>query len=162
MEGKPIVTRVDIRATVEEVWAEIVRSGSVSRVFFDTILDGEVKPGAAYRYTTPDGKRAFIKGRFLEVDPPRRLVKTFRILGMMKSETRVTWTLEPIPAGVRVTLVQEDLDPASKDGKNVAKGWTAILANLKAMRETGRLPLGMRFQLALMKLMLPFMPKHEE
>jgi uncharacterized protein YndB with AHSA1/START domain len=155
------VVRVDIKATIEEAWHEITRTGSVQRAYYDTVLQGEMRKGTEYRYTTPDGKRTFIKGMILEIDPPRRLVTTFRFLGSKDPEARVTYELETIPGGVRVTLVHEGLDTTKRQGRRVAAGWNEILGNLRITMETGRLPLGTRVKYAVMKVLMPLMPKGE-
>ncbi len=159
-EARTVVS-LDIKATVEEAWREITKQGSVQRAFFDTVLVGDLKPGTPYRYTTPDGKRTFIKGTILEVDPPRRLVLTFKFVGAKEPEAKVTYELAAAGEGVRVTIVHEGLDVGSRQGRRVAGGWRDILANLRSVLETGGLPLGTRIKYAVFKVLMPLLPKGE-
>lgn len=161
MAEKPIVVRVDIRASAEAAWNEIAKTGVVQRAYFDTVLFGELKPGAEYRYATPDGKHTFIRGRVLEVDPPRRLVTTFRFTGKGEPEGKVTTEIEPIPGGVRVTVTHEGLDTTKGTGRRAEGGWKSILGNLRRVLETGDVSAGMKFQYFLMRLFMPLMPKGE-
>ena len=161
MAEKPIVVRVEIRATAEETWKEILKTGIVQRAYFNTVLFGDMKPGTEYRYATPDGKRTFIRGRVLEVDPPRRLVTTFRFTGKGEPEGKVTTEIEPLPGRVRVTVTHEGLDTTKGTGRRAEGGWKSILGNLQCVMETGVVSAGMRFQYFLMRLLMPFMPKGE-
>jgi uncharacterized protein YndB with AHSA1/START domain len=88
-----------------------------------------------------------IEGEVLEVDPPRRLVHTYRMLfdpASAEPVTTVTWEIEPLPGGVtRVTLVHE-LEGApiharlvSGEDVQAGGGWPFVLSDLKSVLETG-------------------------
>lgn len=163
MAADRVVTSIDIKATIEEAWREITKTGAIQRACFDAVLVSEMKPGAPYRYTTPDGKRTLFKGTILEVDPPRRFALTFRFPGDEEPEKKVVYELSPVPSGVRVTVVHEGLDPATKDGRRNAGGWSTFLSNLRAVLETGKPSLGTRIQYFIFRnVVLPFMPKDKE
>lgn len=162
MAAERVVTSIDIGVPVEAAWREITKTGTLQRAFFDTVLVGDLRPGSPYRYTTPDGKRTFIRGTILEVDPPRRLALTFKFVGAKEPEAKVIYELQAIPSGVRVTIVHEGLDTATRQGRRVSGGWKSILANLRAVLETGKPPLGTRIQYFVFRLVLPFMPKEKE
>jgi len=157
-EGR-VVTSLEIKATVEEAWREITKTGVIQRACFDTVLVSDLKPGSPYRYTTADGKRTLFRGTILEVDPPRRFAITFKFPGEKEPVAKVVYELEAVPGGVRVTIVHE-LDPATKEGRSAAGGWTTFLSNLRAVLETGKPPLGTRIQYFVFRtFILPFMPK---
>jgi uncharacterized protein YndB with AHSA1/START domain len=78
-------------------------------------------------------------GENIEVEPPRRLVQTFRALWSdeVKAEghSRVTWEIEPIGDSCRLTVTHDQL----RDGANeqLYGGWPMILSGLKTLLETG-------------------------
>jgi uncharacterized protein YndB with AHSA1/START domain len=84
---------------------------------------------------------AILEGENLEVDPPRRLVQSFRALWSddVKREgtSRVTWTIEPIRDSCRLVVVHDQLG----DGANAELygGWPMVLSGLKTLLETGEL-----------------------
>ena len=102
-------------------------------------------PGSAYKARTtnmtiaPD--MAIAEGENVEVDPPRRLVQSFRALWSddVKREgtSRVTWEIEPIGDSCRLTVVHDQL----RDGANAELygGWPMVLSGLKTLLETGEL-----------------------
>jgi uncharacterized protein YndB with AHSA1/START domain len=162
MAAERVVTSIDIGVPIEEAWREITKTGVLQRACFDTVLVGELKPGTPYRYETRDRSRALIRGTILEVDPPRRLALTFKFIGGKEPEARVAYELEPIPGGVRVTIVHEELDTSTRHGRSVAGGWRTFLVNLRAVLETGQPPLMARIQFFIFRLILPFLPKPKE
>lgn len=163
MAAERVVTSIDIGVPVEAAWREITKTGALQRACFDTVLVSDLKPGSPYRYTSPDGKRTLFKGTILEVDPPRRFAITFKFPGAKGPEAKVIYELQAIPGGVRVTIVHEGLDTATKQGRSEAGGWPTFLKNLRAVLEEGKPSLGTRIQYWLFhKIVLPFMPKHEE
>jgi uncharacterized protein YndB with AHSA1/START domain len=81
------------------------------------------------------------EGENLEVDPPRKLVQSFRALwsDAVKNEgtSRVTWEIEPIGDSCRLTIIHDQM----RTGTNgeIYGGWPMILSGLKTLLETGEL-----------------------
>jgi uncharacterized protein YndB with AHSA1/START domain len=79
------------------------------------------------------------EGENLEVDPPRRLVQSFRALWSddVKREgtSRVTWEIEQIRDSCRLTVTHDQL----REGANsqLYGGWMMVLSGLKTLLETG-------------------------
>jgi len=91
-----------------------------------------------------------IDGEFLEVDPPRRLVQTWRMLmdPTMEAEgfTRLTHEIEPIDGGVTKLTVIHELDGAptlasmvagESEASGAGGGWAWVLSDLKTVLESG-------------------------
>ena len=90
---------------------------------------------------------------------PARLVQSFRFSDLPDPSTRVAFTLTEEDGGTRVTIAHDDLDDAPATAKRVSKGWPHILGNLESYLVRGKLPLKTRLGYAVMKLMMPLMPK---
>ena len=75
------------------------------------------------------------------MNPPRRLVQTFRALwsDTVKNAgySRVTWEIEPIGDSCRLTVTHDQL-PAEANPE-LYGGWPMILSGLKTLLETGEL-----------------------
>jgi uncharacterized protein YndB with AHSA1/START domain len=153
------VWSIDIEAPPERVWEELTRTGKVLRFYFDSVLEGDLRPGGKLRYVTPDRKRTFIVGDVVELTAPTRFVHTFKFTDLAEPAQKVSFDLEPVEKGTRLTVRHEGLGGAPKHGRRVDAGWTKILGDLKRWTESGRVSLGTRLRNSLMKLMLPFMPK---
>lgn len=133
------VCSIVIAVPVEKVWDEITRTGSVQRPLYNTVLDIDLRPGGRLRYSSPDRKRVFVAGEVLEVDPPRKLRHTYIFTMTPEPVTEVTWLLEEVPGGCRVTVRHAGWT-SEKDAKKHAAGWTEILGLLKSELETGDIP----------------------
>lgn len=86
--------------------------------------------GGAYRVWMREGVEA--SGRFLEIDPPRRLVFTWGWTGddaVPPGSSRVVVTLEPEADGTRVVLRHHDL-PDDQQRQHHAAGWESYLSRL--------------------------------
>jgi uncharacterized protein YndB with AHSA1/START domain len=92
-----------------------------------------------------------IDGELIEVDPPRKLVQTWRMLmdPEMEAEgfTRLTWEIEEGKSGATRLTVIHELEGAPKLANMVAGGledtgagggWSWILSDLKTLLETGK------------------------
>lgn len=137
------VCSIVIHVPVEEVWDEITRTGSVQRPLFNTVLDIELRPGGRLRYSSPDRRRVFVAGEVLEVDPPRKLRHTYIFTMNPEPVTEVTWLLEEVPEGCRVTVRHAGWT-TEKDAKKHGAGWVQILGLLKSELETGGIPIRTR------------------
>ncbi len=108
--GQKQVHSVVIRAARETVWREMTQSTAPQPAYFGTVFDTRLEPGAKLRYRTEDGSRTIISGAILEVDPPRRMLHTFKFIGMPDAPSRVTWELAEEGAGTRVTITHAELE----------------------------------------------------
>ena len=88
----------------------------------------------------PDG-RVGDSGEILEIDPPRRLVLTWRneFIPELRAEgySRLTYELESQGESVKLTLIHEMEKTDSKLIESMSSGWPAILSSLKSLLETG-------------------------
>lgn len=135
----PRLCSIVIHVPVEAVWAEITKTGSIQRPLYNTELDVELKPGGVMRYYSTDRKRIFVAGKVLEVDPPRLLRHTYRFTMAPEPVTEVTWELEEVPEGCRVTITHAGWT-VEKDANKHLAGWQEILGLLKSELETGDIP----------------------
>jgi uncharacterized protein YndB with AHSA1/START domain len=150
------VHRVYIKATPEAVWQAITDPDWNSRYGYGSRGEFDLRPGGAYTGYTNDGMRAMgapdigVDGEVLELDPPKRLVQTWRMLmdDMMVAEgfTRLTWEIEPGREGVtRVTVIHAlagaptlaVLMTGEREAEGAGGGWPWVLSDLKSLLETG-------------------------
>jgi uncharacterized protein YndB with AHSA1/START domain len=157
------VYRVYIRAPRERVWEALtdpewtVRYGYGGRAEYEPglrtgaryrgMLTEEMKRRAAERGYPPSD--VGVDGEVLDVDPPKRLVQTFRMVmePTLAAEgfTRVTYELEEREGATKLTVVHE-LEEAptlaavmsgGAEDMGGGGGWSWILSDLKTLLETG-------------------------
>jgi uncharacterized protein YndB with AHSA1/START domain len=79
---------------------------------FGLTVKSDWTPGSRYEGRAPP-MALILEGENLEVDPPRRLVQTFRALWSedVKREgtSRVTWEIEPVGDSCRLTVIHAEL-----------------------------------------------------
>jgi uncharacterized protein YndB with AHSA1/START domain len=69
-----------------------------------------------------------VEGEFLEVEPPKKLVQTWRYdWDPTKSVTTITWRLTAIPGGTRVVIRHEGFGDAQEACAGHANGWERVL-----------------------------------
>jgi len=135
----PRVCSIVIDVPVETVWDEITKMGSLQRPLYNTVLDIDLTPGGSLRYYSENRKHVFVAGEVLEVDAPRKLRHTYRFTMAPDPVTEVTWELDEVPGGCRVTVTHAGWTRA-KDADKHAAGWMEILGLLKSELETGDIP----------------------
>jgi|HubBroStandDraft_4_1064222.scaffolds.fasta_scaffold56512_3 uncharacterized protein YndB with AHSA1/START domain len=144
MSDKPKFVYVTyIRTTAEKLWDALIKPEFTKHYRAGTWQESEWKKGASWRIMIPDGRVADA-GEVVEIDPPRRLVLTWK--NMFRPEltaegySRLTYVLEQQGDMVKLVLTHEMIElPAgpSKFIEAVSNGWPAILASLKSLLETG-------------------------
>ncbi len=92
--------------------------------------------------------------------PPRKLVHTFRFVGLAETPTLVEWTLEEAGGATRVTVVHSRFVDQKKTADSVRTSWVGILGNIKAVVETGNVPLKTRIVHGLMQTFMFMAPKN--
>lgn len=154
------IYRVLIKAPIEKVWSELVKSDSPRPFFWNSRWDTrQIAPGNRYRMLSNDGKVVAVIGDILEMDPPHRLVHSFQLTSLPDPPSTVTYTLSEVDGGTEFCLITENIVAGSRSEKSMAGGAKFIVENLKAYIETGRVTFRARMMLALFSLMAPLTPK---
>jgi uncharacterized protein YndB with AHSA1/START domain len=150
------VYRVYIKATPEAIWDAITQPEWTEKYGYGGRAEFDLRPGGTYRGFTSEAMRSIgapevgVDGEVVELDPPRRLVQTWRMVmdDDMAAEgfTRLTYEIEAGKGGVTKLTVIHDLAGAPKlqlllsggmeDG-GAGGGWSWILSDLKTLLETG-------------------------
>ena len=128
-----------IKTTPERLWEAITSSELRRRYNFGVSVESDWTPGSRYELAHPGAPAGIAEGENLEVDPPRRLVQSYRALWsddvQQAGTSRVTWEIEPVEDSCRLTVTHDQLPesaPATLYG-----GWPMILSGLKTLLETG-------------------------
>jgi len=154
------IYRVVIAAPIETVWSELVKTTKPRPFFWNSSWDAAaMKTGERYRMISNNGKTVAVVGEILEMDPPNRLVHSFRLTVQSDPASTVTYTLKSIAEGTEFCLITEQVLTGSKSEKSMANGAQFIVRNFKAFVETGKATIGARLMLAMYALMAPLTPK---
>ena len=131
------VFEIYIKTTPERLWQAITDKEMRRKYTFGAVVTSDWTPGSRYQ-GTGHGTLIF-EGENLEVDPPRRLVQSFKALWgedvKREGTSRVTWEIEPVGDSCRLTVTCDQL----REGANAQLygGWPMILSGLKTLLETG-------------------------
>lgn len=154
------VYKVLIRAPIETVWSELIATASPRPFFWNSAWDTpSMAAGNSYRMLSADHKVVAVVGKILEMDPPHRLVTSFRLTSLDDPPSKIVYELEETEGGTSFTLITEEVVAGSKSEKSMADGARFIVRNFKNYVETGNVTLSARLMLTLFKLMAPFTPK---
>jgi uncharacterized protein YndB with AHSA1/START domain len=142
------VYELQIKASPEKIWEAITTPEWTVRYGYGTWSDYDLRPGGRYQGVGVAGEGDFltVEGEVLELDPPQKLVQTYRLMFTpeLAAEpfTQVTWELEDQGDGVTLLRVTHDLVGAPLTAVGVAGehpefggGWPMILDSLKALLE---------------------------
>ena len=129
MTADPVTASVHIDAPPERVWDYLTRPEAIIRWMGEYALL-EPEPGGRF---TVDVQGAPVRGQFLRLEPPRRLVISWGYAGsdrLPPGASTVEVRLTPDGSGTRVDLEHRDLPPAERLGHAV--GWAHYVARLAA------------------------------
>ena len=133
------VFEIYIRTTPERLWEAIVDRDVRRHFQFGAQVESTWDAGSSYQVVHPAGPHALIEGENLEVDPPRRLVQSYRAVWdndiAAEGTSRVTWEIEPVGDSCRLTVVHDRLRDDADE--HLYGGWPMILSGLKTWLETG-------------------------
>lgn len=136
--GSDTIERVVVlRHPVERVWAALTTAEGLSR-WFGSAAEIDLRPGgrAFFRWDDLDDESV---ATITVVDPPRRFAFRWAIEGLPEDDaarTLVDFTLEPIPDGTRLRLVESGFAQAAADVARAAhrantQGWDTELVDLE-------------------------------
>lgn len=145
LEGEHMekVFEIYIKTTPERLWQAITDPELRRRYSFGVVVASDYTPGSTHAATTGPETVApgmpISEGENLEVEPPRRLVQSFRALWgedvIAEGTSRVTWEIEPVGDSCRLTVTHDQLREGAND--QLYGGWPMILSGLKTLLETG-------------------------
>jgi uncharacterized protein YndB with AHSA1/START domain len=130
-----ILATVEIEAPPERVFqalasAEIVRWWVRPGVFDTAEWAGEVCVGGRWRASgTARGKPYVLEGEFLAVEPPHKLVHTWHLAGTSVAPTTVSYVLDRVKGGTRITLRHTGFTSPDSCMANCV-GWETSFAQL--------------------------------
>jgi uncharacterized protein YndB with AHSA1/START domain len=134
------VFEIYIRTSPQRLWEAITDPGTRARYQFGARVASDWLPGSPYRVEHDGAPRPLVEGENLEVDPPHRLVQSYRASWdddiAAEGTSRVTWEIEQVGDSCRLTVIHDQL----RDGadEHLYGGWPMILSGLKTWLETGR------------------------
>lgn len=132
------VFEIYIKTTPERLWKAITDKEMRRKYNFGVVVTSDWTAGSRYEGT--GGGRPILEGENLEVDPPRRLVQSFRALWDedVKSEgtSRVTYEIQPVGDSCRLVVTHDQLREGASN--QLYGGWPMVLSGLKTLLETGQ------------------------
>src|SRR5262249_42176501 len=139
---------VEIAAPPERVFRALTDGNDVVRwwgspdTYRLTEFTADVRVGGSCRSrgVAVDGKAFEVTGEFLKVDPPRLLVQTWNPDWVPGLKTTLTYRLDPISGGTRLTLRHEGFGEHAAAFKGHPRGWERLLVFLNGYLATSRRP----------------------
>ena len=137
---------IEIAASIDKVWAAVTEPEHISKWFGTAAFDG-VGAGASGTLSWPDYGDVPI--RVEAIDPPTMVSYRWSnddASGVLPAQvdpehsTVFTFTLESIPTGTRLTVVETAFETTSDPAANLAShrdGWDSELDDLVALLERG-------------------------
>jgi len=131
------VFEIYIKTTPELRWKAITDTEMRKKYNFGATVTSDWTKGA--RYQGMGGEATIFDGQILEIDPPRRLVQSFRALWSEDVEnegtSRVTWEIEPVGDSCLLKVTHDQLREHANT--QIYGGWPMVLSGLKTLLETG-------------------------
>jgi uncharacterized protein YndB with AHSA1/START domain len=145
------VYRVYIKATPQAIWDAITKPEWTNRYGYQGFAEFDMRPGGAFRSrANEEGQAAgmpeiVVEGEVIEVDPPHKLVQTWRPTWLDEPPTRLTYEISEGQAGISSLTVIHELEGAPQTAAQTAGavegaggGWAEVLSDLKTLLETGK------------------------
>lgn len=139
---KPDFVYVIVIATPPaKVWEGLTTAEFTRQYWHRTAVSSDFEVGSPIRFMTESGKVG-AEGEILSVDYPTELSYTWQFPNNpdTSSETpsRVTFRLEPVAAGTRLTVIHDQFPEGSRMFGLIEGGWPLVLSGLKTLLESGK------------------------
>jgi uncharacterized protein YndB with AHSA1/START domain len=155
------VFRVYIKTTPQAIWDAITKPEWTNRYGYTGFANYDLRPGGRYevrgneeflaqaRERGGDVPDVVVAGEVIEVDPPHRLVTTFRMLmdpEMAKEVSRLTHVIKDLGGYCSLTIIHDlegaptlaSLVSGSLEEFGAGGGHAWVLSDLKSLLETGK------------------------
>ena len=137
MADKPdLVFSTYIRTTPERLWDALTKPELTQNYYYGGRVQPDLRVGGRFCYLDPKGE-INLDGEVLEIDPPRKLVTTFKAAWSPPEGeiTRVMYEIEAMGEVCKFTMTHFDYE---KSKAGVEEGWPIIISGLKTFLETGK------------------------
>lgn len=124
-----------IRTTPAKLWEALTNPEMTSKYYYGGRVQADLRVGGRFYYLDPNGDMN-LDGEVLEIDPPKKLVTTFKATWSPPEGqvTRIMYEIEQLGEVCRFTMTHFDYE---KSMAGVETGWPIIIAGLKTLLETG-------------------------
>jgi uncharacterized protein YndB with AHSA1/START domain/biotin operon repressor len=133
------VFEIYIKTTPERLWEAITSDEMRKKYNFGLGVRSTWTEGSSYEGGDGGTSGLLVEGENLLVEPPSKLVQSFRALWgedvKREGTSRVTWEIEQVEDSCRLTVIHDEL--AEHANEQLYGGWPMILSGLKTLLETG-------------------------
>lgn len=145
MENKPRqVNRIAIKAKPEQVWQALTDPAKTSKFWFNCAIRSTWEIETPFELWNGEEKKA--EGVILGIDPPNKLVMSFRFISFPGTESdspsRITWEIlshDELHGVTLVTVVHDEFEQAISTAKILENGLPIVLSGMKTLLETGEM-----------------------
>jgi uncharacterized protein YndB with AHSA1/START domain len=132
------IYEIEIATTPERLWKAITDPQETRKYWHGALSISDWKVGSRWTSESEEGE-VYLEGEILEIDPPRRLVHSFRIVhkptAAAEAPSRIEFEITPIGDRCRLTMIHTGRGPATIE--YTSGGWETIFGGLKELLETG-------------------------
>jgi uncharacterized protein YndB with AHSA1/START domain len=144
LESGLILGTVCIAASPERVFRALTSSDDIvkwwgsDQVYRVTGWSSDLRVGGSWRSEgkNADGSPFSVEGKYLEIDPPRKLVLTWSYDWGEKHVTKLTYHLLPTAEGTRLTVRHEGFEGRPESCGAHTAGWEVVLTWLVQYLDT--------------------------
>lgn len=133
------IFEIYIKTTPERLWQAITDPQMRRKYNFGLVVTSDWTKGSHFEGVGQGHK--ILEGENLEVDPPRKLVQSFRALWgedvKAAGTSRVTWEIEKVADSCLLRVTHDQLPENANP--QLYGGWMMILSGLKTLLETGEI-----------------------
>jgi uncharacterized protein YndB with AHSA1/START domain len=137
-----LLASIEIKASPERVFRalaseDIAKWWGSPELYRVTEWSGDLKVGGQWRSVgvDRDGKPFEVGGEFVEIDPPKKLVQTWAPKWVDGPPTKVTYRLDAIEGGTRITVRHEGFGDAAEACRSHTAGWERVFSWLATWLE---------------------------
>ena len=135
VDGGVIKAEIELAVPPERVFrsltdaAELATWWGADEMYRTTDWVIDLRPGGKWstRAIAADGSESTVDGEYLEVDPPRRLVHTWRPSWDNYAVTTVEYDLQPTASGTRLLVTHSGFGERAQEAAGTCEGWTRVL-----------------------------------
>jgi uncharacterized protein YndB with AHSA1/START domain len=129
-----VLATVDLEVSIERAFRaltsdEVARWWGSDDTYRVLRWQADLRVGGRWRSegVGKDGQPFAVGGEYLALEPPRLVVMTWRYEWGAAQPTTLSYRLQPLPQGVRLTVRHEGFGAAQADCEAHAEGWEGVL-----------------------------------